>query len=179
MSNVIAERWEKIQTLSLKHGSHEPDSQFCVMEAVAFVAGEPWTDHPTCACPIISEFMRTWNDRLSSDKDRDRLLKQFVPRLVGTRNPAVEVKRVIMIGDWTVRNVLPELFRLMGKHKEAAELAALPEIDSAGKLEKALARARALALARARAFPRDLSRALVRGLEASQSALVERMIEIR
>ena len=158
MATVIQERWEKIQTLSLKHGSHQPDSQFCVMEAVAFVAGEPWSDHPQCACPIISSFLRNWNDRLPSDAERDRLLKHFVPRLVGTLNPKLEVKRVIMIGDWTVRTVVPELLRLMKKDEDADKLAALPEIGSAEKLAEGLDRALALALALDRALARPLAR---------------------
>ena len=40
MPQIIAERLQKLQTLSLKHGAHRPDSTFCVMEAVAWVAGE-------------------------------------------------------------------------------------------------------------------------------------------
>jgi hypothetical protein len=80
MSPVIEERLSKIAGLSLKYGSHAEDSQFCVMEAVAFVAGEPWSDHPVCACPVISAFMRNWNDSLPTDADRDRLLKDLIPQ---------------------------------------------------------------------------------------------------
>jgi len=111
------------------------------MEAVAFVAGEPWSDHPACACPIITSLLIRWNDRLPNNAERDRLLKHFIPRIVGTRNPAVEMKRAIMIGDWTVRTVIPELLRLLKRNKEADELAALPEISSAAKLVEGLARA--------------------------------------
>jgi len=189
---VIPERLAKIETLSLHQGRHQPDSTFCVMEAVAFVAGEPWSDHPACACPIITSLLIRWNDRLPNNAERDRLLKHFIPRIVGTRNPAVEMKRAIMIGDWTVRTVIPELLRLLKRNKEADELAALPEISSAAKLVEGLARAldlvrtldRALDIARALDIDRDLIldldlaivRALYRKLETSQSTLVERMI---
>ena len=164
---VIEERWKQIQELSLKYGSHQPDSQFCVMEAVAYVAGEPWSDHPRCACPIISAFLRNWNDRLPSDADRDRLLKPLVPRLVGTFNPSAEVKRVIMVGDWTVRTVVPELLRVFENEKAADELANLPEITTAKQLAEGLA------------LDLDLDLALAREkrLEGSQSALAERLIE--
>ena len=193
---VIPERLAKIETLSLHQGRHQPDSTFCVMEAVAFVAGEPWSDHPACACPIITSLLIRWNDRLPNNAERDRLLKHFIPRIVGTRNPAVEMKRAIMIGDWTVRTVIPELLRLLKRNKEADELAALPEISSAAKLVEGLARALDLVRTLDLDIDRDLIlsyaldidlalnldldlaivRALCRKLETSQSTLVERMI---
>src|SRR5208282_2904527 len=124
-------------------------------------------------CPIITYFLIRWNDRLPNNAERDRLLKHFIPRLVGTRNPAVEVKRAIMIGDWTVRTVIPELLRLLKRNEEADELAALPEIGSAAKLAEALDLARALDLdldldldlARARDRALDLALALDRALD--------------
>ena len=51
----------------LSAGAHSaPNGEFmaCVMEAAAFVAGEPWSDHPECTCPVIAAFMRGWNDGL-------------------------------------------------------------------------------------------------------------------
>ena len=58
----------------------------CIMEAVAYIAGEPWSSSPACASPVVSAFLRVWNDALSDD-DRDRLLPADVwgPRLVGSR----------------------------------------------------------------------------------------------
>src|SRR5262249_39472484 len=101
---VIEERWKKVEGLSLKHGSHSPNSTFCVMEAVAFVAGEKWSDAPECCCPVIGAFMRSWNDGLPTDADRDRLLKPFIPKLIGTRkDKATEEKRSLMAADWLVR----------------------------------------------------------------------------
>lgn len=44
MFTVIPERLEKINGLHLKAGSHSPNSTFCVMEAVAYVAGEKWSE---------------------------------------------------------------------------------------------------------------------------------------
>jgi hypothetical protein len=89
-AQVMLDRWEKIQKLSLRQGAHSPDSTFCVMEAVAFVAGEKWSDAPECACPIISAFLRSWNDSMPTDADRDRLLKPLILRLVNTRNETLE-----------------------------------------------------------------------------------------
>ena len=80
----------------LKSGAHPPNGEACVMEAVAFVAGEPWSDHPACACPVIGAFLRSWNDLLPDDK-RDTLLRPIVLRLIGTRgNVDLEQRRATM-----------------------------------------------------------------------------------
>ena len=35
-------------------GAHaSPDEGCCIMEAVAWVSGAPWSDHPECASPVI------------------------------------------------------------------------------------------------------------------------------
>jgi hypothetical protein len=127
---LIEERWAKIKSLSLKEGAHFPDSTFCVMEAVAFVAGEKWSDHPECACPIISTFLRAWNDALPSDEDRDRLLKPLIPKLLNTRNKSLEERRSLMAADWLVRVNTPAWLRLVGLKEQADALAELPEITS-------------------------------------------------
>lgn len=58
-------------TLVLKHGSHRSlEEGACVMEAVSYLAGEPWSDRPECVCPVIGQFLRSWNDSLSNDGDR-------------------------------------------------------------------------------------------------------------
>src|SRR5882724_4636780 len=128
MSPVIEERLAKIAGLSLKYGPHEPNSTFCVMEAVAYVAGEPWSDHPECSCPVISAFLRAWNDGLPTDADRDRLLKPLVARMVGTKNPALEQKRSLMAADWLIRVHTPAWLRLAGLTAQADRIANLPEI---------------------------------------------------
>lgn len=48
-----------LDTLTLHAGRHSPGDEMCVMEAVAYIAGEPWSDHPECACPVIATFLRT------------------------------------------------------------------------------------------------------------------------
>lgn len=81
MSAVIAERLHEVQRLQLGHGAHPSQEAMCVMEAVAYVAGEPWSDEPECASPTIATFLRTWNDSLPSDEERTRLLAPLIPRL--------------------------------------------------------------------------------------------------
>jgi hypothetical protein len=180
---VIEERWIKLQGLSLKVGAHSPDSTFCVMEAVAFVAGEPWTDSPVCACPVISAFLRNWNDCLPNDTERDRLLKPLIPRLVNTRNKSLEQKRSLMAADWLVRVHTPAWLRLAGLVKQAESLEQLPEIISMaqipsieGPIEAVRQAARAAARAAAGAAAGAKLAPTVAKLQKSALALVERMI---
>ena len=99
---------------SLSAGGHEHvDEGACFMEAVSYVSGEPWSDTPACACPVLGAFLRTWNDDLS-DTDRDRLLRPLVRRLVGSRStPEVEARRSWLAMDWLVRTNTPTWLRLV------------------------------------------------------------------
>jgi hypothetical protein len=127
-TEALAERLSHIGPLAA--GNHEPDGLACVMEAVAFVAGEPWSAHPECACPVISTFLRSWNDALP-DSERNALLRPLIPRLIGTRStPALEIKRSFMAADWLVREYTPAWLRLAGLSEHANALASLPEITS-------------------------------------------------
>ena len=113
----------------LKAGAHpSPDLGACVMEAVSYVAGEPWSDHPQCCCPVIAAFLRAWNDGLPDD-ERDALLRPLIPRLVGTRaTPDVERRRALLVIDWVVREYTPAWLRLAGLTAQADALAGLPEV---------------------------------------------------
>ena len=117
----------------LSAGAHEQVGEgACVMEAVAYVAGEPWSDKPACACPVLGAFLRTWNDDLS-DTDRDRLLRPLVRRLVGSRStPEVEARRSWLAMDWLVRTNAPTWLRLVpALVPHAAALTDLPPIVDA------------------------------------------------
>jgi len=46
----------------LGQGSRGRD--MCVMEAISYIAGEPRSDEPACACPVISAFLRRHQFRL-------------------------------------------------------------------------------------------------------------------
>ena len=84
--SIDSARLAKVEGLPLYVGSHSPNSTFCVMEAVAYVAGEPWSDSPECVSPVIAQFLRTWNDGLN-DEDR-QMLKPFIPKVIGTKASA-------------------------------------------------------------------------------------------
>ena len=85
-----------LETISLKSGSHKNlDEGVCFMEAASYIAGNPFSDHPPCVCPVIGAFMRSWNDSLP-DGDRDRLLKDLIPVVIGTENAAMTDRRAFM-----------------------------------------------------------------------------------
>ena len=98
---IIEDRMKQIEALSLSAGSH-PDFEagMCVMELTSWVAGEPWSDAPQCACPVITSFMVAWNDGLPSNEERDRLLKPLIPLIVGSRSTKeIEERRSYMALD--------------------------------------------------------------------------------
>ncbi len=114
--------------LHLESGPHAPDSTFCVMEAVAFVAGEPWSDSPECASPVLSRLFQGFNDGMGDD-DR-QLLKPYIRRLLDTRaSLEVEVTRAYAAADWAIRVSTPRALRLAGLEAEASDLEALPAIQ--------------------------------------------------
>ena len=133
---------------SLSAGGHEHvDEGACFMEAVSYVAGEPWSDKPACACPVLGAFLRTWNDDLS-DTDRDRLLRPLVLRLAGSRStPEVEARRHWLAMDWLVRTHAPTWLRLtpaLVPHADA--LTDLPPIVDAQTAAATIVAARAAAV---------------------------------
>ena len=120
------ERLAKVTTLH--NGGHNPGEQMCAMEAVAFVAGEPWSDHPECASQVIGAFMRAWNDGLP-DTERTELLLPLIPRLIGTKgSEALEQRRAAMAADWLIRVHAPAWLRLAKLDAQADALERLPEI---------------------------------------------------
>ena len=83
--NTLETIEEKLVGISLKPGIHaDREDGMCAMEAAAYLAGEPHTDHPVCACPAITAFMLSFNDGMADDADRDRWLKPLVPLMVGS-----------------------------------------------------------------------------------------------
>ncbi len=167
MTPIVADRLTELETLTLKEGAHSDSaSGFCAMEAAAYVAGEDWTDHPQCVCPVIGAFMRSWNDGLPSDADRDRLLKPLIPQILDTRSTReVEVQRSYLALDWLARVQAPAFLSLRDDLKAhavalqhlapltdpASCAAAQPTLDAAWAAAGTAARAAAGAAARAAA----------------------------
>ncbi len=70
----------------LDRGRHAPgDGKVCAMEAAAWLAGEPWTDHPRSVHPVIAMVARAVNDSVS-DAQRAKLWPLVIAS-VGTARP--------------------------------------------------------------------------------------------
>ena len=118
-----------LDKLHLRTGSHDPNDEqrMCVMEAVAFLAGEEWSDHPACASRIVGTFLRSWNDVLPDDQRQE--LRQYIPRLVGSAGtPEQEERRSWMALDWLVRVQTPAWLRLAGLTEQADMLTGMAEV---------------------------------------------------
>lgn len=82
----------------------------CVIEATAYVSGEPHSDAPECVSPFLTSIAIELNDELPYE-DR-RLLLPLIPLLVDTRAPAkIERKRGFLLLDVMIRNVIPEILK--------------------------------------------------------------------
>src|SRR3954470_8983946 len=81
------------QTIRLIRGRHSsPERGACVMEVASMLAAEPFSDEPSCVCPVIAEFLRTYNDQVDHVRRQD--LYAFAALVVGTREgPVVERQR--------------------------------------------------------------------------------------
>jgi hypothetical protein len=81
------------QTVRLSRGKHSSPSQgVCVMELASMLAGEPFTDRPASADPIIGGLLRAYNDTI--DGERRQGLYRIAALVVGTAaDPDVERQR--------------------------------------------------------------------------------------
>jgi hypothetical protein len=142
---IPKDRLARLETLTLEQGKHDPNGTFCVMEAVAWIANERWSDAPECVSPVIAAFARNWNDSLNVE-DRNRLLKPLVVEMIGTRTtPEDEETRAWMATDWLARVHTPAWLRLAGltKHAEALEgCARIVDAVTAGLAQPRLEEAR-------------------------------------
>lgn len=86
--------FEKLATeVRLTEMSHaSPEDGMCVMEMVAWFAGERHSDSPECSCPILTYWAIELNDCAPTDEDRQRLIR-LVPMLAGTVDGTAERAR--------------------------------------------------------------------------------------
>lgn len=71
----------RMEDVVLRDEAHSQRKGFTIMELVACVNGEPWTDEPTCSPTMVTQFLRSWNNRCTH-VTRQRL-KEVVPYFVG------------------------------------------------------------------------------------------------
>ncbi len=149
----------------LKQGSHKrgKGDEFCGMEFVAKLAGEPWTDDPQCSHPVLSAYVRQLNDSTwASDAERTRVLLPLIARVFGTRDLKISVAR---IAEATIREVVPLAL------ESAASIHPMPE--HAARLREAAQACRiapADAAARAAAYAADAAAARAAAARAADAA---------
>jgi hypothetical protein len=178
---------------TLFSGSHEDHEAMCVMEAVAYVAGEAWSDQPRCASPVATLLAVGLNDAIGDDAWRTELLKPLVPKLIGTRD-GKDLQRSYLALDWLVRVYLPTWCDLVPALKvRAVALRDLPPIagadtfgigvqallqDSRKDAHAAGAAAGDAAWAAAGDAAGDALKPTVKFLQASAADLLRRMCEV-
>jgi hypothetical protein len=117
-----------LDTLVLRSGTHVSASDgVSLMEAVSILAGEPWSSSPGCTSPVIAAYARGLNDSLLDDERQ--LLKAYIPRLVRTAEPDLELGRAFACADTAIRDFAPLALRAVGLVEEAAKLGALASVS--------------------------------------------------
>jgi hypothetical protein len=130
------------KTIKLSKGKHtSPEHGACVMELASMLAGEPFSDQPQTASPVIAAFLRVYNDSLDDRRRQD--LYRCAAEVVGTRGSAViERKRLERLVSWAdeMRRARRSLFaglrsaRIEAQGLDDAEAAALSAVKAIGRL---------------------------------------------
>src|SRR5690348_1884729 len=91
-----------LDTLTLTAGKHSTrDQGVCLFEAVAWLAGQPHTDHPPCVSPVLGAYGRPLNDVLPDDTRQQ--LKPYIRPMLGTAGDGKDERRSYLALDWLVR----------------------------------------------------------------------------
>jgi hypothetical protein len=131
-----------LATLTLAKGCHAYRSDgLCLMEAVAWMAGEPHTDMPACTSLVLGAFGRSLNDVLPDDK-RQQLIP-LVPRFIGTAGDGLDERRGYLALDWLTRTYLPAWLELAGLTVHGATLKGSEPVTSMEAARKIGAKVRA------------------------------------
>ncbi|HEV2824581.1 MAG TPA: hypothetical protein VG035_05160, partial [Actinomycetota bacterium] len=81
----------------LSRGKHRsPRKGACFMEFASLLAGERWSDHPSCTHPLVAAVARQVND-LTSDAGRGRLA-ELIPSVIGLTGDDLHIDVRIALG---------------------------------------------------------------------------------
>jgi hypothetical protein len=81
------------------------------MEVASMLAAEPFSDEPGCVCPVIAEFLRTYNDQVDDARRQD--LYEYASLVVDTRdNARSERRRANMCLEWWLAAATPRRHQL-------------------------------------------------------------------
>ena len=65
-----------------------PGNDACLLQLVSKLAGERWTDHPTCVHPALGSIARVAHD--CSTEAGQAALRTLAPQFIGTARPGIE-----------------------------------------------------------------------------------------
>lgn len=116
----ISEIWK----YNLRKGKTDhPANGACLFDAGMWLVYGKIGDDPPCSCPVIRAYAIGLNDRMD-DKTR-QMLKPFILRVVGNRDPEAKPARLRHIVLETARRVVPLAVDL--RPDVAADLRAIPD----------------------------------------------------
>jgi hypothetical protein len=158
-----------IEDITLSRGAHnDRDNGLCLLEAVAWLAGEEHTDRPVCVSGVLAAYGRELNDVLLPARvDLEPRIRALAPMLVGTAGrPELDHRASLLALDWLVRIYTPAWLRLAKINGHADNLENCEEVTSWDDVPTdALAAARAAA-----GDARDASRAAARAAQNATRA---------
>jgi hypothetical protein len=94
MSNAQSHSPDMLPVLS--RGKHRnPRKGACFMELASYLAGERWSDHPTCTHPLLAGIARLVNDH-TSDQERHRLA-ELIPSVIGLTGDDLHIDALITL----------------------------------------------------------------------------------
>lgn len=127
--NLIPERVAQLETIAIDGGGHSSfERGHCAMEIVAWVAGEPHSDRPQCACPVLSSAARRLNDRCK-DGERGEVMRPLLLALAGSKaDRKTEIKRGYALADYAVRVAAADAMESAKLPEQAAILRAADKI---------------------------------------------------
>ncbi len=99
MSNVQPQLPEMLPLLS--RGKHRnPRKGACFMELASYLAGERWSDHPTCTHSLLASVARLVNDH-TSDDGRPQLA-ELIPSVIGLTSDDPHIDALIALRCTTI-----------------------------------------------------------------------------
>lgn len=111
-----------LEAVVLGRGRHaERGAVVCAAELAAWLAGEPHSDRPACLTPVVTAFLRAWNDDLDDD-DRQALKRSINPAILADRSGEADQRRTWTLVDWLARTHSARWLDAAGLVREAAVL---------------------------------------------------------
>ncbi len=87
---LVAHRYPPDHVPVLSRGKHRsPRKGACFMEFASYLAGERWSDHPSCTHPLLAALARGVNDHTSDEARQE--LAPLIPSVIGLTSDDLRV----------------------------------------------------------------------------------------